>query len=376
MNEKYLLNAEIITPVHVGAGQEKKLLKYIDFIINDRKLIIIDTMKVFSLLAETDRARFLNKLAGGEQINIRTYLERTGNPDIEDFRLAEIDCPGAKPENEVQPLISSAGPSGRTVYLPGSSIKGAIRSVLFDYFHEKSNRHDDKVVFGKIDINLMSYLQIGDAQFRNSRVINTKIFNLHRESGEWTAGWKHDRRGTDTEFKKSGFVTSYEVFNIKSKASFSLKINKTKLAYVSSSQLQDGGRKYLPPNHNFIENLGIPDLFKIINRHTKRYLAAEKEFFEHYNNEEPYCDDIIKSIDSLIKLIPEDNSKCLMNLGCGSGFHAITGDWQFKDDHVNTGSHANGKLRYKSRKMAFRKFKKTKDYNFMPMGFIMLSLAN
>jgi len=68
----------------------------------------------------------------------------------------------------------------------------------------------------------------------------------------------------------------------------------------------------------------------------------------------------------------------LLRLGAGSGFHAMTGDWQF-DDHTETGYHQggrnHGKKKYKSRKLAFE-WDETRgnegEYVFYPMGFIEL----
>ncbi len=366
MSDKYLLEAEIITPVHIGAGQERKLIRNLDFIFMDKKLIIFDTAKIFKALNETDRARFINNLAGGSLKDITLYMRSAGTTSIDDYKIAEINCPGSHPMDEVLPLISAAGKSGRAVYIPGSSIKGALRSVLFAYLYGKGKGVSDNEIFGRIDKNLMSFIQVGDAHFKTSRIINAKIYNLHRESGEWTSGWKHDFRSTDRDFSTSGFVTSYEVFGIKSKAAFTLKINKEKIAYIRSKEGE------LPQNCNILETMNINDLFGIINWHTERYLKAERDFFRLYDNQEPYCEAIITKIDELLNLIPHNNNKCLMHIGCGSGFHAITGDWQFAGKHSETGIHENGKIRFKSRKMAFRKLMGHSGFEFLPMGFIML----
>lgn len=375
MENKYVLKAEVVTPVHIGAGQEKKMIKNLDFFYRDRKLIMVDTTKIFKALDEKDRARFTTRLASGSLDDFESFLTERCSINIDDFKIAEIDCPGSAPMPEVLPLISSAGKTCRSVYIPGSSLKGAIRSVLFAFLKENNMGKTEEDIFGKIDRNLMSYIQVGDAQFKTSRIINSKIYNLHFSDGEWSAGWKHDRRNTDSDFNPKDFITSYEVFGVKEKANITLKINKERIEYIRNQQSKMDKGNQLPPNHDFLSKLNINDLFGIINWHTKRYLKAEKAFFELYDNREPYCEDIINTIEKLLSMIPEDKSRCLMNLGCGSGFHAITGDWQFSGRHTDTGVDLRGKIRYKSRKFVFRKLKGKSDYDFMPMGFIGLSVS-
>jgi tetratricopeptide (TPR) repeat protein len=115
----------------------------------------------------------------------------------------------------------------------------------------------------------------------------------------------------------------------------------------------------------------------LINQHTANYIDKEISFFEQYsNNETP------RIIDELIKikglLMQSKDDFCVLRMSAGSGFHSITGDWQFDSHEINgvdtrrkpfRGTF-NGKPSAKSRKIAI-------DGNkFYPMGFVMLSLAS
>jgi hypothetical protein len=109
-------------------------------------------------------------------------------------------------------------------------------------------------------------------------------------------------------------------------------------------------------NHSYQqEKRGIlnNDLFKVINNHTKEYLKKEKAFFEEYSADKTNL--IVDSINNLLNLIPSDNSYCILKMSAGSGFHSITGDWQF-EDYSRTGvwdfGRNQGKQKYKSRKIA------------------------
>ncbi len=64
----------------------------------------------------------------------------------------------------------------------------------------------------------------------------------------------------------------------------------------------------------------------------------------------------------------------ILRIGAGSGFHAMTGDWQF-ENHIETGVHRggrnDGKKKYKSRKFAFEfneSLGENGEYVFLPYG--------
>ncbi len=74
----------------------------------------------------------------------------------------------------------------------------------------------------------------------------------------------------------------------------------------------------------------------------------------------------------------------LISLGAGSGFHAITGNWQYKD-HTKTGQGTKrekgqekliGAIKYKTRKVAFYKVENDTSrtiYKQFP-GFVKITL--
>lgn len=121
----------------------------------------------------------------------------------------------------------------------------------------------------------------------------------------------------------------------------------------------------------------IKELFKIINKYTVDYINKEIAFFESYAASK--TDRIIESLNIIKDQSPIDNSFCLLKMSAGSGFHSITGDWQYQD-YVNTGkweygdrnkTHHPGAPKYKSRKIACQ----TEDV-FSLMGFVKLRIMS
>ena len=131
-----------------------------------------------------------------------------------------------------------------------------------------------------------------------------------------------------------------------------------------------------PPVHTqkWIINNPVKELIKIINDYTLSYLEKEIAFFEKYTfdaRSETALNKLKSLYDSVNKL--NSDKECILRLAAGSGFHSITGDWQF-DNHINTGEHSAGrhagKRKYKSRKLAFE------GQDFQPMGFIKLTFLS
>ena len=93
--------------------------------------------------------------------------------------------------------------------LVGSSLKGAIRSVLFKKLDAKSK--DGKEVFGSslVGDEFMRFVKVADAEFQDTTLLNTKIFNLQKKAG-WIGGWKHGQQETGSDFRPTGFNTIYE----------------------------------------------------------------------------------------------------------------------------------------------------------------------
>lgn len=327
INKKYDLKIEVLTPLSIGAGAEKDWVKGVDFVVNKGKIYKLNLKKIVKEGVNIDRLTsfFASK---NEQGIINLITE----PKLEKVSDFVMTLPADSP-NDIKAFVKNQL-TGKPI-LAGSSLKGAIRSILFDYLRYRES--DEKQVFGssvKGD-EFMRFIKISDAEFDGTSLVNTKIFNLQRKR-DWVGGWKHGGRETGDTFKSNGFNTIYECLNPSQSGFASI--------MLSLSQFDKFDKHlYLQKKRDILNN----DLFKVINNHTKDYLEKEKAFFEKYSADK--TDLIIESIDKLLNLIPSDNSYCILKMSAGSGFHSITGDWQFDD-------YSNGQL---DRKRADKKDLKT-----------------
>lgn len=314
INMKYDLKIEVLTPLSIGAGAEKDWVRGVDFVENKGKIYKLNLKKIVKEGVNIDQ---LTSLFASK--NEKGIISLITEPKLEKVSDIVMPLPADSP-NDIKAFVKNQL-TGKPI-LAGSSLKGAIRSILFDYLRDRE--HDEKQVFGssvKGD-EFMRFIKISDAEFDGTSLVNTKIFNLQKK-GNWIGGWKHGGRDTGDTFSPKGFNTIYECLKPMQCGFASIMLSLSQFDKICNHSYQQEKR-------GILNN----DLFKVINNHTKEYLKKEKAFFEEYSADK--TDLIVNSIDNLLKLIPSDNSYCILKMSAGSGFHSITGDWQFDDYSIDS----------------------------------------
>lgn len=143
--ETYKIKAEILTPVHIGDGAELEPLEY----VIKEKFYKVNLEEWLSTLSGEKAGEF-QRLTGRDyaQITILTALRRfvRDNIDIDKYTEWSVDVSEAvkrryedkfdKPENQLpmSPFIRTANKP----YLPGSSIKGAIRTAYLNFLKRET----------------------------------------------------------------------------------------------------------------------------------------------------------------------------------------------------------------------------------------------
>lgn len=316
INKKYDIEIEVLTPLSIGAGAEKDWVRGVDFVVDKGTLYKLNLKKMVA--NGLDVAELTDCFASKNENLLKSKLAGKLNA-VSDFTMPFP----AESDNDVKTFVKNQL-SGNPV-LTGSSLKGSLRSVLFQYLGAKSK--DGVEVLGNLKEgeNFMRFIKISDAEFDGTTLVNTKIFNLQGDGKNWRGGWKHQISFTDGTCRLTGFNTLYESLVLQQKGYASLML---------SGSLYDNFAEYARPHiksekKNPIMHDGISTLFAIVNMHTQHYLEKERAFFEKFPADR--TDEIIASIDALLNQIPADNSYCILKMSAGSGFHSITGDWQFED---------------------------------------------
>lgn len=361
LNKKFDLQIEVLTPLNVGAGAEKDWIKGADFIVDDNKVKIINLRKAAQFVPVSE---LTIALLEKNSVTLKTKLGNNITHCVE--RVFEGNYFG---NNDIKTHIKNQL-SGNPI-IPGSSLKGAIRSILFQYLGCSSK--DGKEFFGSSTKGdeFMRFVKVADTEFDNSTLVNSKIYNLKRQGNNFLGAWKHGFNNTTQNLEPDKFNTFFEALMPQQRAFTTISISEKGYKNFEKIGSHEKGDK----KRTIVEN-DISYLFQIINQHTKKYIKKQIQFFEKYSNNESHK--IIISLNKILDQIPDDNSSCVLKMSAGSGFHSITGDWQFDNfsidgvDTTRTISQGtlNRKRSAKSRKIAI--------YNntFYLMGFVKLQVVD
>lgn len=365
MNERNRIAVSIVTPLSVGKGNEGVWKPGVDYVYNRGKIFHLSLERMAA--SGMDIGQIAALLAASNEEGLLRIL----GDKLEQMSDLSMECP-VKTPGDIRMMIRE-GLSGKP-YIPGSSLKGAIRSALYGVW--KGDAVGEREVFGqkKDGSDFMRFIQVGDIVFDNTFLVNTKIYNLTGKpySEDWTGGWKQQSL-TSQDFSPSGFNTLYECLLPGASAEGSIKIDETAFSHYTQPQpLEEKKKKIFDRSEGFTP---IENLFDIINNHTYDFLKREHAFFAQYSQGE-HSQRIIGNINALMNMVNdcfEAGDSCMLKMSAGAGFHSITGDWQFPDhtqtNYYETGVHT-GKKKYKSRKIAC--------YNggFALMGFAKLTVKN
>ena len=175
-HELYNVRLHILSPVHVGSGQE---LDPFSYVIRDNKLMIIDLAKWIENYS--DKETLYQKMDSEDYIDLRHYIAKNFNDN--NAVLSTIDVKSSEvvrtykkavydKTSRNQALINfmTRNEITKIPYLPGSSIKGAIRTAIANRFVIEANIKSgdsykagyNKKIFGKPTDDPMKYLKISD----------------------------------------------------------------------------------------------------------------------------------------------------------------------------------------------------------------------
>ena len=367
INKKYKVTAQVLTPLSIGQGSEKDWVYGVDYLTqpdpknSDRLLLYhLDLGKMHAV--GVDINRISNFWATGDTGSVERLIGNKLNA-ICDFILplpTGIGKQGLK--NPIKTFLRNDLTNHPV--LAGSSLKGALRSVLFSNLRTKEQK-DNKSVFGdmKDGSDLMRFIRVGDFEFEETRLVNTKIYNLHKEGGEWLGGWKHDRNYTSSQFEQSGFNTIYECLPPRATSEGYIMFADKLFDKVDQRGNVSGKKSVLSD---------IRKLCRIVNDHSFDYIDKELDFFEEYGGQyEGNLYEKLCEIQEAINACDNSNS-CILKMSAGSGFHSITGDWQYTNyrESVMRLDRKRGGSLPKSRKIAV-----SGTSLFLPMGFIKLTFT-
>lgn len=375
--QNFEIALKIISPVHIGVGSEQTWEQGIDYFLDRGKIHVVDAKYLYKELLKEPNSRggtlldtYSEYLMRGQRDKIDSLVRGAGI-DLEEIAKHSFEFWDSKGPKQILPQLRSG--NGNLI-LPGSSIKGAIRSAIYTYLYRMIIRdgEDDqteKRLIGTFGSSIMRFIRPADAEFEISELVDIYILNLFKSRGEWYSDYK-DMSLITLETLPVGLV-SRSPMRLSIASGFAEVIEKVQMDLLPTHL-----RKIIPKEEP------LAHLFGIINRHTKRHLEKELEFFQTYNEAED-LDKVTEELTGLIRYTEKGSTSCLLRVGWGSGYHSITGDWRFYD-HLETIQRPDRNnmiysqttkrkepARYKSRRLA----EKNLGEYYGPMGFVELSLV-
>lgn len=400
-DKRYWIELEVLTPLHIGTGSENDWVRGADYAQKDGKVYVIDIRKA------VEKGIDVSSLFASKDQRSRNGIEEIDSKRLENIAKYVFASPQST-NNDIKSCLRNQFLG--TPVIAGSSIKGAIRSVLFNHLggnyliRQRGNQSKDsqlvKHIFGDMNVgtDFMRFLRIpdvviprekNDSETPGTILVNTKLFNLQNNNPakNWHGGWKNSKEQTEESIRLDQFNTLYECIEPGKKGEGSIILARSNLVLLDVNLRkiikEDINNIYYAEEKKRLINNEINDLFKIINKATKKYLEEEEAFFNRYD-EADHANDIVEGIRELKKLIPNEDcdtgNYCLLKMSAGVGFHAITGNWVY-DDFIETGTtngKADGKKNKKSRKIAIYKGYSDKPYltGYELMGFVKLRIIS
>lgn len=371
INTEHKIHLKVLAPVHIGGAQEKHSQEGVDYLRYDN--------------GETWKIKWDEVYKNFEPDEIANALLKNKLDELIDYELENFAVQMHQAYGSTGEIKTFVRDGFGKAFIPGSSLKGAMKSWAYAAVEKKLNRKGTTNLFGKFDNDIFRFITPIDCYFNNeTELYPTKTFNLYKEGNSWRGGWKHSvTKNTKKHFSGVGFVTDFECFSPNSESEFSIKIHKP-LSTVHFKALFEGNIDVSKSFQSIFSMQPLNSLFSLINSQVLKHIERELLFFENYNSAD-HSDEIINFYDNLKTLATSaKEGECLLRLSAGSGFHGISGDHQFLD-HINTGiwteydarkyelsksqkhEYVGEYIKFKSRKIAFT------PNQMYPMGYVFLS---
>lgn len=354
------IKLDTLTDVHVGSGKE--LYEGQDFFMSDNNdyVNVVDVNKMGAEIAPEYVDNWVSMINAGKSIH--EIMQRFAHDvPLQDFTKYRIEnYANIKPHEAMKEQLRD----GRGLpYIPGSSIKGAIRTAVLstlagekqkDITEQNFNYFEADNLGDKPNNSLFRFLQVGDSYFKSNDsviVVKTKKLNL---------------RDSYDDLHDSHISQLLEVIASNEQSEFTLKLDVAKYEKVQR-------RFDLNVLPKCMSSVG--SLFHAINEHTKQLLNKEIDFWKEVNKigSDDYLNNVKEILDAASECI--DGKECVLRIGAGSGWRFTTGAWtesySFFEDKVVRKSRRNA-VDYEG--YPFPKTRTIESQDDLLLGFVKLTV--
>ena len=324
---KKIVKIKTLTSVHIGSGEVLQIGS--DFVKgkmgDDYVLAVVSPEKVLDLIGEEHLQDWVVAIERKESTG-NVVKRFAPNAKVEDYaKRIVLEWSEAHERDTLKEHIHNG--QGKP-YIPGSSIKGAIRTAILASLAENVNDAERKIdvsangkkkanankiekeLFGSDPNNdVFRFLQVGDAYFGECYTVSLRMVNINERTSK--IFWDKSKSQM-IEALPSEDITRFEMkLNIEG-------YNKSKERCSTIGRLPNIMSSY-------------ESLFEAINEHTISLLDFELKYWEERSDKDD--SDKVESYLEKIESIKNEaqncgkGKECVLRIGHGSGWNFITGGW-------------------------------------------------
>lgn len=325
---------QTLTPVHIGSGDFLK--NNSDFVEykegGDSYISIVDPKKMLDIIGVEHINDWISLIE--RQGDTKEYVAKMGkNASPRSYALRTLTnyAQSIKREDTLKECIHDG--MGMP-YIPGSSIKGAIRTAVLATLAERmkglenmvvNRKNEKKIVSAKqVEANLFGgdpnsdvfrFIRIGDAYFGKGCELSTRVVNLNiREKKNLK------------DLSKPQLV---EAIGVDWETEIQMKVDKAYYDWVKKHW--DFGNPKIKPLMDLPDGMqDISLLLEWINEHTGKLVKDEIDYWKEVENAGySGADDYIKNMESIEEEVKacKKGKECVLRIGHASGWRFITGAW-------------------------------------------------
>lgn len=305
-----IIQIKTLTQVHIGNGSF--LQQGNDFVVNNEEdnsdvyILSIDRLSKLIGINVSSVSLWMKSIEDGDPASfLKKYIK--GHPYTEYAKRRITNY--AKFSSKSLTLKECIHDGMGRPYIPGSSIKGAIRTAVLAYLtgnvirtamaecntpeeRKKTIAGMEKRLLGRTtDTDVFRFLCTGDAFFHRGSEIAVKQINLNITESDRVK-----------DFSKNQIV---EAIGFGEASSFRLTIQER---FFEQTKIK-----------------GEQGLFEVINNHTRKLVEEEIDYWDGYAED---VQDYVASMEDILNDINDCRpDECVLRIGQGSGWRFITGAW-------------------------------------------------
>lgn len=297
---------ETLTPLHIGSGD---VIEPYEYVITDR-LYKINLGKFISSLAPKEREEFL-EISSTDMVRTRKFIK-------EKARLSEVSEYSTEvsgdarsiyedklddPENllSIQTFIKTGGKP----FIPGSSVKGAIRTAILYSNINKPAAYLDK----DIEKQVFDFRNPQDDPFRVLKVSDSLPFEYESLVLHNVKTYTTKKYVVPKKLIASGYNILLEATN----------------SYFTDSPLRTSHDLWVDENlkrNSEFMDISLESIVSSCNKFYSTVIENELKFYE--SSDVSYTYDIYKRLKSGFSNVRKDKGSFLLRLGWGSGYDSTT----------------------------------------------------